>query len=611
MKIPSILVLVGVVSASLILLPPPQVPFGYVSANATLPEVMLHVQYLPIEFDPAMKVNGLMLGDELACRDVLHRFLSQFDGSLTFGVFSTLPDVARIRRAMLEHHRRHLYSTWELQNRAGAVREPPYDRSVTRTLIESLPPQRDLRYLLESELTLIYRIGRLFSIIRTHAEISRQLNFWPLYLSRQVPNPEELIESTLAAIVTFSIFLEACSFPTFTAHLHASAALHAACETRAWSSISPITTSTSRFRIRDRFWSTLFPVQPGGVAVAIAALPFEFNPAGKDYCYGSNSNDCLKLLSEFSDTMGYGVNDKDDKMHAPAELLAFKRSLASIDYGQVRHNLLGINVSRLHAVAALGNLSMASSGWTETQSAALSAEAAGTADFAFFFDFVHNRKAGNLRYWKDFWQFYFTASETIHLQNKMESFIKAGVLRDNLRRALRLLCASDEAQAQITGNGPPSDRRMRIRRVCIELPNSITFVREQLGIPAADIELLRTEWWSLTQLVEILRPRFAYFSGGVRYQVNIVQVGSARFYFIAPQPQSRPITQFLRTRQPGVELEDCPVCQEPITEGGEFADLPCSHTCCRGCMQRWADVNPSCPLCRAPIFERNVRRRLG
>ena len=610
MIIPRLLGLVGVVSSSLILRPPFQAPFGFVSPTAPISEVMHHVQSLPIEFDPAMKVNCLILGDEHACRDVLYRFLIQFDAPLTYTMFEYLPDTARIRRAMLSHHRRYLYNTWEDQNRAGVVREPAYDRSVTRTLSDALPPQRDIRFLLESELALIYRLGRLFSIIRANSDIARQVNFWPLYLSRHVPNPEILIESTLDTIVTFSIFLEACAFPHFASQLNASAALHAACETRAWSSISAITTSTSRFRVRDRFWSTLYPVQPGSIARAISVLPFEFNPSGKDYCYGSDSRDCLGIISEFSTTLGYGVRDRDDRMHVPAELLAYRRAMDSVDFPRLSGILELVNVTSLAAVAQRGNISTAVDGWTRTRRD-VSAEAAETRAIAFFYDFVHSRKIINLRAWQDFWRFYFSASETTHLQSRMESFMKAAVLSENLRRALRHICATDEVQAQISGSNPPAERRMRIRHLCAELPGSINVVREELGIRTADMEILRTEWWSYDRLVEILLPRFAYRVGGVRYQVNIVQLGAARIFFISPQQQSRPITEFLRTRQPGEELEDCPVCQDAVPEGGEYADLPCSHTCCRSCMQRWAEVNPSCPLCRGPIFARNVRRRLG
>ena len=140
-------------------------------------------------------------------------------------------------------------------------------------------------------------------------------------------------------------------------------------------------------------------------------------------------------------------------------------------------------------------------------------------------------------------------------------------------------------------------------------------VDEILHLRDEDRRRIRWEWWSYESLVDVLRPYFAYRVGGVGYRVTIVHLGGARITFAHPEPPAvarRPITEMLRTRAAGEALEDCPVCQEAVLEGSDYALMPCGHTCCQDCLQEWVNVStvPNCPLCRTPLFERRVRQRV-
>ncbi|NWV87543.1 TOPRS ligase, partial [Machaerirhynchus nigripectus] len=44
---------------------------------------------------------------------------------------------------------------------------------------------------------------------------------------------------------------------------------------------------------------------------------------------------------------------------------------------------------------------------------------------------------------------------------------------------------------------------------------------------------------------------------------------------------------------------NCPICQD--TPKDVASALPCYHRFCLGCILRWTQINPSCPLCRTPI----------
>lgn len=57
---------------------------------------------------------------------------------------------------------------------------------------------------------------------------------------------------------------------------------------------------------------------------------------------------------------------------------------------------------------------------------------------------------------------------------------------------------------------------------------------------------------------------------------------------------------------PGYSVSDeCSICYEAFDgpAGVKYTTLPCSHRFCKRCIQRLRDegVEPSCPLCRAPL----------
>lgn len=54
------------------------------------------------------------------------------------------------------------------------------------------------------------------------------------------------------------------------------------------------------------------------------------------------------------------------------------------------------------------------------------------------------------------------------------------------------------------------------------------------------------------------------------------------------------------------ELNDCPICMEPIAEG--IATLNCNHSMCIDCFANHSRINNTCPLCRDP-FASKVKKQ--
>uniref|UniRef100_A0A674HPC5 RING-type E3 ubiquitin transferase n=1 Tax=Taeniopygia guttata TaxID=59729 RepID=A0A674HPC5_TAEGU len=44
---------------------------------------------------------------------------------------------------------------------------------------------------------------------------------------------------------------------------------------------------------------------------------------------------------------------------------------------------------------------------------------------------------------------------------------------------------------------------------------------------------------------------------------------------------------------------NCPICQDTCEDVA--STLPCHHQFCLGCILRWTERNPVCPLCRRTI----------
>jgi len=63
----------------------------------------------------------------------------------------------------------------------------------------------------------------------------------------------------------------------------------------------------------------------------------------------------------------------------------------------------------------------------------------------------------------------------------------------------------------------------------------------------------------------------------------------------APAPKTP--AQLTATAVSAPNDRECPVCLQPNAD----AQTPCGHVGHRGCLARWAAVNPSCPVCRACI----------
>jgi len=484
------------------------------------------------------------------------------------------------------------------------VRSPPRDRHASRVLYDALPTQQGLRFTLESELLACHRLGCLFAIIRDHPSVARELHFWKFYLSPAAFSPTQIFESTLAAISTFRIFHQACAFPDFSAKIHLSPELRLACESGRWAHVALVTAATSRFVIREKFWSALYPPAP----LSVAQIPMEFDPLKK--C----SPGSIGLSSEFSKALGFGVTDRDDRRSVAAESLAFERALGSVDLPRSRELLEGLDWARIRAVAGQAGINVSVDPvWMHPRTEELRAEAAGIFGFAFFFDFLFIRKCENYNAWATFWRGFFDAADSRAMQTLVEGFMKAAKVADNLRGALTDLCQSDEALAVMHGTLGPS--RRRLREICTEMPRSIRVVSEMMELPSTELDRIRNEWWSSETMLAVLRPYFAYRVGGVVFRVNIVRFPGGRITIVRPETPPRvpiSIDEWLVTRGAGEELDDCPVCQEQIPVGAEYARLPCDHSCCKGCIQRWVNIVANCPLCRNPLVGgRNVRRRIS
>lgn len=44
--------------------------------------------------------------------------------------------------------------------------------------------------------------------------------------------------------------------------------------------------------------------------------------------------------------------------------------------------------------------------------------------------------------------------------------------------------------------------------------------------------------------------------------------------------------------------EQCSICMEKYSANTQITRLPCGHSFCTGCINRWLEVNNTCPLCR-------------
>uniref|UniRef100_A0A6C0C6R4 RING-type domain-containing protein n=1 Tax=viral metagenome TaxID=1070528 RepID=A0A6C0C6R4_9ZZZZ len=58
--------------------------------------------------------------------------------------------------------------------------------------------------------------------------------------------------------------------------------------------------------------------------------------------------------------------------------------------------------------------------------------------------------------------------------------------------------------------------------------------------------------------------------------------------------------QFFDDKVVEEEVEECPICYEPIKKYG-FCTTNCDHTFCMDCMVRHLQINQSCPLCRGEV----------
>jgi hypothetical protein len=73
--------------------------------------------------------------------------------------------------------------------------------------------------------------------------------------------------------------------------------------------------------------------------------------------------------------------------------------------------------------------------------------------------------------------------------------------------------------------------------------------------------------------------------------------------------QQRQTNQLRQSSEPSHQtvtsaLDDCTVCLDHVGTNGGRKTLPCDHTFCRGCIDRWQSESRSCPLCRDNGSER-------
>jgi hypothetical protein len=45
----------------------------------------------------------------------------------------------------------------------------------------------------------------------------------------------------------------------------------------------------------------------------------------------------------------------------------------------------------------------------------------------------------------------------------------------------------------------------------------------------------------------------------------------------------------------------CSICYMEIDMHDRVGDLECNHVFCIDCIQKWADVTPTCPICRGDV----------
>uniref|UniRef100_A0A669PC16 RING-type domain-containing protein n=1 Tax=Phasianus colchicus TaxID=9054 RepID=A0A669PC16_PHACC len=57
------------------------------------------------------------------------------------------------------------------------------------------------------------------------------------------------------------------------------------------------------------------------------------------------------------------------------------------------------------------------------------------------------------------------------------------------------------------------------------------------------------------------------------------------------------------------EAWTCPVCREARRDVAYAT--PCNHQFCLGCIQRWAILKSSCPLCRTQLYKGLFSRSTG
>ncbi|KAG6534247.1 hypothetical protein ZIOFF_008133 [Zingiber officinale] len=56
------------------------------------------------------------------------------------------------------------------------------------------------------------------------------------------------------------------------------------------------------------------------------------------------------------------------------------------------------------------------------------------------------------------------------------------------------------------------------------------------------------------------------------------------------------------------EDAECCICLSPYEDGAELRELPCNHHFHCGCIDKWLQINATCPLCKFNIIKSNNRR---